>query len=110
MDAQAIVLILGGVGGLIGATFAGLSIYKKAGPPPSAILSAFRLLWYWLDFTSVNEQMITKMREDGTISAAIPDHIKVPVLRVVNPQALKTRRASRAREDEEVAEEALDDE
>ena len=107
MDAQAIVLILGGIGGIIGASFAGLAAYKKATAPHSALLGLLKALWYWLDFTEPSERIITKMKAGGSIASGIPDRVKGPVVRVVyTPQELRehNRRAGGTLNDE--AEEA----
>lgn len=95
MDAQAIVLILGGIGGIIGASFAGLAAYKKATAPHSALLGLLKTLWHWLDFTELTDARAAKMKEGGSIASAIPERVSGPVRQVVyTAKELREREAN----------------
>lgn len=111
MDPQGITLILGAIGTSVAAIITAVAIYRKQSAPHSAILAAMKLLWNWLDFTEINDRMIAKMRTGGTIASIIPDRVKNPVLRVVDPEALRVqnRRASRALLEEDDPNEAGDE-
>lgn len=103
MDAQAIVLILGACGGLIGAGGAVLVAYKKATAPHSALLGLIKMLWHWLDFTEPNDRIIAKMKAGGSIASGIPEHVRTPIVRVVytGRELQEQNRATRALEEED---------
>jgi hypothetical protein len=110
VDPQGITLILGAIGTSAAAVITAVGIYRGKSAPHSAILGAMRLLWNWLDFTAITDELIERMRAGGTITSVIPDRVKIPVLRVVDPDQLKAqnRRASRALEEDDQDEAAND--
>lgn len=101
MDPQAIVIILGALGGAIGAAFAGYGLYKEKSAPHSRVSGAVKLLWNWLDFTRVDETLIAQLRTVKTLSEIIPTRVRRVVLREVDPDALRGENQSARRRREE---------
>lgn len=103
MDAQAIVLILGALGGLVAAGGAVLVAYKKATAPHSALLGLLKMLWHWLDFTELTDTRAAKMKAGGSIASGIPEHVRGPIVRVVytRQELQEQNRPSRALEEED---------